>query len=324
MEFERCSVPVERILAEDTLFKISTGGASAELVASIQLIGLLNPPIIIARPGGFRIVSGFKRIAALRQLGVSSIPVRLLNPGTEFENCIRIAIIDNSSQRSLNLVEQANAVGLLATYITDAQQLADVACSVGLSVNPGMANKLKKLAAMEDTLKTGVLEGTIALPVAIQVHDMKDATATQALGVLLKELGLSLNRQREMLEWIASICRRDDISVSQLLATEKIANCLRDPNLDRRQKGQLIRKYLKMCRYPTIQSYEKRFNDIVKKLPLAKGTCLTPPAHFESPSYCLRFEFSSFDELLEKLKEFEKITKSEILKSLWGDPGDSR
>lgn len=324
MEFERSSVPVERILAEDTLFKISTGAASAELVASIRLIGLLNPPIIIARSGGFRIVSGFKRITALRQLGVSSIPVRLLDPGTEVENCIRIAIIENSSQRSLNLVEQANAVGLLATFITDARQVADAACSVGLSVNTGMAKKLKKLAAMEDTLKTGVLDGTIALPVAIQIHDMKDAAATQTLGALLKELGLSLNRQREMLEWIASICRRDDISVSQLLASEEIANCLRDPNLDRRQKGQLVRKYLKTTRYPTIQSHEKRFDDIVKKLTLAKGTFLTPPPHFESPSYCLRFEFSSYDELLEKLKQFEKITKSELIASLWDDPGDFR
>jgi ParB family transcriptional regulator, chromosome partitioning protein len=321
---EYSSVPIEQILAKDTLFKISTGSASAELVASIRLIGLLNPPILIACSGDFRIVSGFKRIAALRQLGISSIPARLLDPGTPVENCIRIAIIENSSQRSLNLVEQANAIGLLATFCTDAQQLADAACSAGLSVNPGMAEKLNKLAGMEAPLKAGVLDGTVALPVAIQIHDMKDAATTQAIGTLLKHLGLSLNRQREILEWIVSICRRDAISVAQLLMTEEIVNCMQDTNMDRRQKGQLIRKCLKTRRYPTIQSYENRFDGIVKKLKLAKGTSLIPPPHFENPSYGLRFEFRNYHELLRKLKEFEKIIKSEILKSLWDDPSDFR
>jgi hypothetical protein len=324
MEFEYRSVLVERILTEDTRFKISTGAVSADLVASIRHIGLLSPPILIASSDGFRIVSGFKRIAALRQLGINNAPARLLGPGTPVETCIRIAIIENSSQRSLNLVEQANAVKLLATFLSNSRQLSDATCSVGVSVNPGMVEKLRKLAAMEDTLKEGVLSGTIALPVAIQIQAMEDPAATQALGALLKELGLSLNRQREMLEWIASICRRDDISVSRLLAKEEIVSCVQDPNLDRRQKGQLIRKYLRTSRYPTIQSYEKRFNDIIKKLALSKGTFLTAPPNFESPSYGLRFEFSSYDELRRKLEEFEKKLESETLKSIWDDPGNSR
>lgn len=322
MEFEPSSVPVEQILAEDTQFKISTGVVSAELMASIRLVGLLNPPILIASSDGFRIVSGFRRVAALRQLGITSIPARLLDPRTPVESCIRIAIIENSSQRTLNLVEQAHAVGLLATFLTDSRQLADAACSVGVSVNPSMVEKLKNLSAMDDTLKTGVLDGSIALPVAIQIQAIEDPADSQALVALLKKLGLSLNRQREILEWIASICRRDDISVSQLLTNNEIVNCLQDPNLDRRQKGQLIRKYLKTSRYPTIQSYEKRFNDIVKKLALPKGSFLTAPPHFESPSYGLRFEFSSHDELRQKLEQFEKIIESEVLKYVWDDPGD--
>jgi ParB-like chromosome segregation protein Spo0J len=318
------SVPVERILTEDTMFKISTGAASAGLVESIRLIGLLNPPIIIACSGGFRIVSGFKRIAALRKLDKSSVPARLLDPATTLESCIRIAIIENSSQRQLNLIEQANAIGLLATFFTDSQQLADAACSAGLSINPGMAEKLKKLAGMEALLKTGILDGSIALPVAIQLQDMQDAAARKTIGALLKELGLSLNRQREMLEWIVSISRRDGISAAQLLMTEAIVKCMQDINMDRRQKGQLIRKCLKTRRYPTIQTYEKQFDRTVKKLKLAKGTFLTAPPHFESPSYSLRFEFRNYHELCQKLKEFEKIIQSGILKSLWDDPGDFR
>lgn len=323
MEFEYRSVLVERILTEDTRFKISTGIVPADLVASIRLVGLLSPPILIAGTEGYQIVSGFKRVAALCQLGLNSIPARLLDPGTPIATCIRVAILENSSQRSLNLVEQANAVGLLATFFAEPRQLADAACSVGVPVNPGMAEKLKKLAAMESALKTGVLDGTIALPVAIQIQSMEDPAAMHALTALLKELGLSLNRQRELLDWIASICRRDDISVSHLLANEPIVDYLRDPEMDRRQKGLLIRKFLKTSRYPTIQSHEERFKDIVKKLALEKGTALTAPPHFESPVYALRFEFSSYDELREKYYKFERILESEALRSIWDDPNHS-
>jgi hypothetical protein len=323
MEFEQCSVPLERIIAEDTRFRISTGAVSDALVASIRHVGLLNPPILMAMFDDFLIVSGFKRIAALQRLGLNSIPARLLDRDTPVENCIRIAITENSTQRPINLVEQANALGLLATFLADSRELADAACSVGVPVNPGMAEKLKKLAAMDDALKAGVLDGTIALPVAIQIQAMADPADTQPLVALLKELGLSLNRQREMLEWITSICRRDDISVSQLLAAEEIVNCTLDSNLDRRQKGQLIRKHLRTTRYPAIQSYEKRFNAIVKKLSLGKGTFLTAPPHFESSIYGLRFEFSSCDELRQKFEQFEKIIESEALKSIWDDPDDS-
>jgi ParB family chromosome partitioning protein len=319
MEYKPGTVPIERILTEDTKFRISTGAASAELVASIRLVGLINPPILIGCSDGFRIVSGFKRVAALRQIGIDRIQARILDSATKMDGCIRLAIIENSTQRPLNLLEQAHAIALLATGHTDPHQLADAACSAGLSVNAEMADKLNRLASMAPLLKLGVLNGTIALPVAMQLHGMKDGEVALAIGTLLKELGLSLNRQRELLEWIIAICRRDDITVSQLLEVEEIRRCMLDANTDRRQKGQLIRNYLRARRYPTIQRHENLFAGIVNQLRLKKGTLLIAPQHFESPAYSLKFEFKNNHELHQKLDEFKRIVKSGALQSLWDD-----
>ncbi len=322
MEFKHALVPFDRIDTEDTLFKISTGSASAELVESIKQIGLLNPPILIGYEKGYRIVSGFKRISACRQAGASGLVVRLLDPAAAIERCVQIAIVDNTSQRSLNLVEQAHAVELLSSVYADATQLAGAANLAGLSINPDMAGKLKRLAQMDPLLKSGVLDGSIALPVAIQLQAMNDAAAVQAVGSLLRELGLSLNRQREMMEWIISICRRDDMAPAQLLTADGIVDLRRNKDLDRRQKGQHIRDYLKKRRYPTILRYERRLAAIVKNLKLAHGTCLIAPQHFESPTYSLKFEFKNNSELLAKLDEFEKIVKSEKLAALWNNLDD--
>ncbi len=322
MEFEHIFVPFDRIDIEDTLFRISTGSVSAGLVESIKQTGLLNPPILIGCPKGYRIVSGFKRISACRKTGADGLVVRLLDPAAPIERCIQIAIVDNTSQRSLNLVEQAHAVALLSSVYTDRTQLAKAANSVGLSINPDMAGKLKRLAQMGALLKSGVLDGSIALPVAMQLHEMGDAPAVQAVGLLLRELGISLNRQREMLEWIISICRRDDMAPARLLAAGDIVDIRRNKDLDRRRKGQLIRDYLKKRRYPTIFRHEQRFAAIVHGLKLAHGTCLTASQHFESPTYSLNFEFKNQTELSAKLKEFEKIVKTDKLHALWDEFDD--
>jgi len=128
-----------------------------------------------------------------------------------------------------------------------------------------------------------------------------------------------LNRQREILEWIVSICRRDDIVPSELLAVDDIVRCRQDMDLDRRQKGQLIRDYLKKRRYPTILLYERRFAETVHRLKLANGTSMVAPPHFESSRYCLKLEFRNQKELCEKFQEMEKIVKSEIMQTFWND-----
>jgi ParB family chromosome partitioning protein len=319
MEYKHVFVPFDLIHSEDTQLKISTGAVSAALVQSIKRIGLLNPPALLACSSGYRIVSGFKRIEASRQTTTGGIVARVLGPVTPLERCIQIAIADNTSQRSLNIVEQAHAVALLSSVYPDRTLLAGAANLVGLSINPDMADKLIKLAGMDPLLKSGVMDGSIALPVAMQLHDMNDVAAARVLGILLRELGLSLNRQREILEWVVSICRRDDMAPAELLVAQDIVHYRQNKDLDRRQKGQLIREYLKKRRYPTILRYERRFADTVRRLKLSKGTHLIAPPHFESSIYGLKFEFKNQSELADKLQEMEKIVKSEIMQIFWDD-----
>lgn len=319
MEFKLSTIPINRINAQDTRFKISTGAASAALVESVKYCGLINPPILLAINDGYSIVSGFKRIEAWRQTSKSGVFARIMDPEAPLERCIQIAISDNSQQRPLNLVEQAHAVELLSSLYPEDSKLPEAAHRVGLPINPAMAEKLRKLARMDQLLKSGVLDGSIALPVAIQLHDMSDSNASRALGTLIRELGLSLNRQRELLEWVVSICRREDISPGNLLAADEIDQCRQNNDLDRRQKAQLIRDYLKRRRFPTLVSHEHRFKQTVQKLRLANGTSLIAPPHFESPTYSLKFEFKNQKELSNKLQEMEKIVKSEIMLTFWDD-----
>ena len=160
------------------------------------------------------------------------------------------------------------------------------------------------------------------MPVAIQLHELNDEQTSASVGSLFKELGLSLNRQREMLELIVSICRRDDISPSQLLTADEICRIRRDEDLDRRKKTQHMREYLRRRRYPTILAFEQRFDEIVRRIGFSKGTSLIPPPYFESPVFSLKIEFQNTQELTEKIIEIQNIIKTEILSGLWNELGD--
>ncbi|MBN2106306.1 MAG: transcriptional regulator, partial [Deltaproteobacteria bacterium] len=67
------TIPVTAIDLSDRAFVITFGRPWDGLASSIQEAGLINPPVLAAQPGKpiYRMVCGFLRVQALRQLGVS-------------------------------------------------------------------------------------------------------------------------------------------------------------------------------------------------------------------------------------------------------------
>ncbi len=321
MEYKCQPVLSAQIVDTDSSFRISTGNDSINLTDSIARIGLIHPPILLTRGNDLIIVSGFARIAACNRLGYKEFPAQLLDEDTPVERCIEIAIIDNSSQRSLNLVEQARALKLLASIHKGHEAFLKAAKMVGLPVDLKMAEKLRQVSQMALPLQHGLVEGTIALPAALQLHNIQDDQVSDKLGALLRELGLSLNRQREFIDWVTAIACRDAVSILQVVDEDSIKQIRHDTNLDRRQKSQQIRNYLKKRRYPVISVFEREYTNKIKQLKLKKGTHLLPPSNFEGQTYSLRFDFQNHNDLSEKYEEFKRLVQSPIMKSLW-DPFD--
>ena len=317
MNFRYEIIGLERINFEDIRFKITSRAVSESQLTSIKEAGLVNPPVLLEGSGFYHIVSGFNRIDACRQLGMAEIPVRILDAGTDRLHCIQIAIVDNASQRSMDLIEQARSVELLASCYGETEQLVDAAKSLGIAINAEIAGKLRVLIKMNEVLQSGVADGAIALPVALQLQEMNDEGSCKVLAAFLVELGLSLNRQREILDWVTSICRRDKLTPAQLLSSGNIQIIRQDGNIDRRQKGRFIRDELRKRRYPAITRHEQHFTRLAQRLNLPKGVQLNAPQHFESPVYELKFNFQNRRQLLKRAQELQRLAESEKLDGLW-------
>lgn len=317
MDFDYRSVSLSKIDSKDATYRITSRHPSIELVGSIREIGLLRPPLLKIDGDRYVIISGFARIAACRQLGWSRIAAGLLDASSTAKHCAVVAVADKTAHRALNLVEQSHAVSLLASVFDEKSAFNAAARRAGLNINERLVAKLKRVAKLPPLMQSGLIEGIIALPVALAIDQMPDKEDAAAVNQLLYESNYSLNQQREIFDTVMAISRRDGISIPRLLSEGPIGDIRQNAELDRRHKARLIRLSLKAMRYPTISSVEKQFQHIVKKLKLPDAAQLVAPPNFESQSFVLRFEFDNQSELEAMRKVLNRLISAPEIKQLW-------
>ncbi len=317
------SVSLSHIDEDDQRFRINTLAAIDDIRDSIQKIGLINAPTLLSRNNDFVVVSGFRRLAACRSLGWDKLAARCLPAHADPVHCALIAITDNFSQRPPNLVETARAWWLLNHVASDPGVVISLAHSVGMPINNELAAKLQQVLQMAAPLQQALIGGHLALPIALRLHAMGDDIAAGELSALFQELQLSLNRQRELLEWIQGIAGREGLKLQEIIAADPVAHWRLDPQMDRGQKAQLIRHYLKKRRYPEITAFEERYREGLKALNMAEGMQLVAPQHFEGRQYTLQLVFKSVKELQRLCREADRVAASPtLLKLLNPEVGD--
>jgi ParB family chromosome partitioning protein len=317
MDFDYRSVSLSQIDSKDATYCIASRHPSRDLVDSIRKIGMLRPPLLKADGDRYVIISGFARIAACRQLEWSSITAGLMGAATTAEQCAIVAVADKTAHRALNLVEQAHAVNLLASAFAQKRAFNAAARRAGLDINERLTAKLKRVAKLPPLVQSGLIEGIIALPVALAIDQMPDKEAATALNQLLYESNYSLNQQREILDSVIAVSRREGISIPRLLSDGPIGDIRRNDELDHRHKARMIRLSLKAMRYPTVSSVEKHFQHLVQKLKLPDKVQLVAPPNFESRSFALRLEFDNQNELKAIQKVLNRLITAPLIKQLW-------
>ena len=161
MDFEIRNVSLDQIETTDHTFKISTTNDKTELALSISAIGLLQPPVLIRRGPSHTVVCGFRRIAACAALNLSRIPSRILSPECSPIECSRIAIADNTHQRSLNVIEQSRAYALIQRFESDSTAWLQIARATGLPESQAAMDRIVPVCAMPKRLQENILSGKV-------------------------------------------------------------------------------------------------------------------------------------------------------------------
>lgn len=315
MRFKIKNVKFEQIESEDETYRITTNDNTDDLVASIQRIGIVNPPLLIQNISNYRIVCGFRRILASRRLGWNNMDARILDANTKKLECVKYAIVDNALQRPLNLIEISRSINMLYGFFNEANQFGMEMAEMGLPENRSLIKKIKKICHLPMTLQNGILSNTLSLSMALELDSLEKETG-KSFAKLFANLKSSLSKQREMLTLVKEIAHRDDVSMLKVLNDNVLQNILNNSHFDRNQKASKVRRYLKQRRFPIITKAEQTFETHVKRLNLKAGAQLIPPDNFESTKYTLKFTFSSYDELQNHKSTFDAVIKSPSIQKL--------
>ena len=306
MAFEITPVLMDQIKTGDHTFKITTNTEPDELARSMRAVGLLQPPVLVKTGSGFRIVCGFRRIDAGERLNIKRIPARILPATVSTMTCAQIAVVDNASQRTLNIVEQSRAYALIKKFADNEATWMKIVESTGLSGSRSAMDRIIPVAGMPAALQDALLEGSIALPIALQISRL-DRGDAESLCHFFRQLTTGLNIQRELMELISEISRRDDISIARLLEQADLNDIIENKDFPAPQNVQRLRMMLKSKRFPELSRAEEAYHQKVKTLKLNPRVQLHPPRFFEGRSYRLSLTVDSRRQLKSLQAELDKL-----------------
>jgi len=145
-------IPIKQIQVwkEAQARKLDRVGIS-ELSKSIKTEGLQNPPMVQKEGNLYLLMSGQRRLAALKRLGAKKIPVLVLTRKTEYDipDAKAASVVENIHRKNMNVKDMADACAFLAGQMGKSK----AAQSLGLSMSTfkkyhgfaGVPDKLKEL-----------------------------------------------------------------------------------------------------------------------------------------------------------------------------------
>ncbi len=312
---ETKQIIISEINIEDHTYKISSDIDITGLSLSIKEIGLINPLVLKKQNNGYIIVSGFRRIKAMINNNIIEAAADIIPENSFRNNEVMIAVAENAFQRPLNTMEQVRSV-ILLERIMDRNEIAEKSMSIfNLKMNTSFVDRLFIIGSMPGKIHSLIEAGDLSMTVSLRLNQYDSDTVNAFISVF-KTIKLGLNKQMEIITNIHEIAARENSTPLVIIKSNEIGAIINDDNLDRQQKGGLLRSFLLKRRYPHIKEAEERFKINLKKLKLSNQLNLHAPGNFEAMDYRFSFKFKNYIELEKRIKKLEEVICNPILKKM--------
>ena len=303
LETESYSIQLSEVDWNDDSCLITYGPLPDKLILSIRAVGLIQPPLLQHKKSGlFRIVCGSRRLAVCRKFDIDPSPVRVVSQTLPHWTCLRMAIYDNIAHRIMNPVEKSLILTKLGEFLQDTQLTAEYMPLLDLQPNAKLLGRYLNLLNLEKPLLNSLAQGTLNERIAFALAALNHVDRL-ALFQFFDEFPFSVSVQKEIIETVGEIARRDNLSLTQVLDSKEIRQLREAQEGPLRQRAQEMRKELQITRAPRLTARREKFARETRELGLPSGVRLVPPPYFEGPRWSLECTFERADELAERLRE---------------------
>lgn len=276
-----------------------------ELAGSINSLGLLRPPLVWeagrgwadendAKPGAgpacLYLLAGSRRLAAIKSLGWTSIPVLRLPPGTPPERALSLGLADNL-ERGLDAAETALIWHFL--WSRNREMANTLAPLLGLDRSPRLRQWSLAAAGLPAKGLAALAAGRLDLETGARLAAWAADDLNQILN-LFEALAPSKQKKREWLNWLEDLNRREKLSPGRILASPEIAGALAD--LERRGRSEVendLRRRLWRRRHPQLAGLIDQREARLRSLALPPSVRLELDPSLEDLSFTLKLTFST-------------------------------
>jgi ParB family transcriptional regulator, chromosome partitioning protein len=165
----------------------------AELAASIEMVGLLQPVVVRRLPGGkYELIMGERRWRACQLTEIDTIPAIVRE--TSDDELLRNALIENLHREQLNPLEEAAAYQQLLDDFSATHE--ELATRVGRS-RPHISNTIR-LLSLPPAVQKRVAAGVLSAGHARALLSVEDPVAQEELAHRIVAEGLSVRAVEEI------------------------------------------------------------------------------------------------------------------------------
>ncbi len=291
-------ISLDKIDLEDRTYVFSYPKREKFLKDSIKKFGLLNPPTLFlsSEKNKYIIIDGEGRILAYRSLGLKSIPSCIITGYTSKE--LLLISLESNLFRSLNLIEKAEFIKR-ALKIFSMEEVLGILPKLGFAKNYIWIEFLQNINKLEDEFKNLLILEKLN-PKITQILAKLTKFEREEFLELLKKLNLSFSEQKDILEKLLDLKKRNNLNN---LLSEELKKILEEKDFNKRKKEFLNK--LKEFYYVHYFSKLRKISPVVEKFK-AKNINLDFVPYFEKKEINIQFKGKNMEEISKKIEFLTK------------------
>jgi hypothetical protein len=309
----------EAVDSDDESFRISEDLDSGFLLESLREFGQLNPLVLLEQGPRRLLVCGFRRLRAIRELGMPRALARILpeqafSPSRAFE----LALRDNLSHRELDPLEKARALFNLQNriHVPDGVLINSYLPLLGLHPRDSVLRSYLTLHEAHPALRKSMVEGRLTHASVEAISEMP-RPAQVRIALLMEKMRLSASLQRKFLGLLEDLGAGSGCRPEALLGNPEIEAITGDSRLSPFEKGEKVYELMYRLRNPRLSAAQQKFAAQKALLHLPGSIRITAHPFFEEPGLRIDFEAGDVERFRKTVAELQQAAQSEDLKRLF-------
>ncbi len=296
-------IPLSRVDWDDRRFAIESFRPLGELGASLARVGLLSPPWVLpTAEERFAIVDGFKRMDCLREQGKERVLCAVFPADLSLRELWAGRLEARLFGPPLNTAEKAQVAAIVSSGLFEGEGLTRLLDGFGLPRRTEILQKWVRLSQADRSIQEASALETIHERAALELAQWPEAREDrEELLLILERLRCSASIQVEIIERLRDISMMRGMPAGELFRCSDVRAILDHPEWNHREKTQALRLWFDEVRLPRLKARERSFSELLRRTPPPAGAQLVPPPYFEGGRWRVEVDFSSGDELRERL-----------------------